>query len=147
MEQINQENEQLKKENQLLRKTLNNLKGDKASDTLVNAVNAVYEPLLQDRVDDIEKLNKQLAEKDKEIKNWKKEARDWKEEHRLADRFNKELCEKYSYPAQDLEPQLRHEICEKIKEKLETSSFEMLYNGSDYGRFMAILDQIEQGDE
>ena len=38
------------KENKLLRDVLNNLKGEKASDTLVNAVNAVYEPLIEERM-------------------------------------------------------------------------------------------------
>jgi len=37
------------KENKLLRDVLDNLKGDKASQKLVNTVNAVYEPLLKQR--------------------------------------------------------------------------------------------------
>lgn len=35
---------------ELLKNVLDNLKGEKASDTLVNAVNAVYEPLLEQMV-------------------------------------------------------------------------------------------------
>lgn len=66
----------------------------------------------------LNKLNDENKELKKEIEELKKDRNWWKEEHRLADKFNKELCEKYCYPAQELEPQLRHQICEEIRNKL-----------------------------
>lgn len=102
---------ELEEENEVLRKTLNNLKGDKASDTLVNAVNAVYEPLLKDNFDDIERLKKELKT-------------------------------------------LRHEICEKIRERVVNGGFRSTikeFADGIYEKYknwvFDILDQIERGEE
>lgn len=113
---------QLKQENQLLRKTLNNLKGDKASDTLVNAVNAYYEPLLQDKFDEIERLKKELTEKDREIEKLKLELEeneniiDFHMKNNIYNVALKDYSVLAPYP-KNMAQIIRHEICEEIRNK------------------------------
>ena len=114
--------DQLQQENKILRETLNNLKGDKASEHLVNAVNAVYEPLLQDKFDEIERLKKELkqskeklAEKDKEIKEEKEITIE------LVAKCKTFINEKYDLEYKHI--MLRHEICEKIRERVVNGGF------------------------
>lgn len=153
IDQLQQENKQLKKENQLLRKTLNNLKGDKASDTLVNAVNAVYEPLLKDKFDDIERLKKQLADlqsnHDIMSETYTAEIERLQDKLKRTEKAMHKEVKEHLNTIVDLN-QLRHEICEKIRDEcVYVAGTKRLCENTSISTYNLneILNQIEQGEK
>lgn len=91
-------------------------------------------------------LEQQLAEKDEEIKSLENQLDICQVGHKIANQYSQEIFEKYQQKLQELEPQIRKQVCDEIREKADKRNSLYKDNSLAYVINEKILDKIEKGE-
>lgn len=96
--------------------------------------------------EDYIKLEQRLAQKDEKIKSLQNQLVIWQVGNKIANQYSQEILEKYQQKLQELELQIRHQVCDKIRH------FDLMINkqGISYTEYVTklleLLIDIEKGE-